>query len=116
MLICVRNKPVEVHLLNAERKHEEKLLEAKGIRGGNAGMWIENSLQKNIPEAEPYMLIRNVPQNKYLREKSKYQTVCMICCYLYDRGYIHINISGQIKRTRLQRSSLHRETRGGKKI
>ena len=71
MLICVRNKPVEVHLLNAERKHEEKFLEAKGISGGNAGMWIENSLQKNIPEAEPYMLIWNVPQNKYLREKLK---------------------------------------------
>ena len=40
--MCVRNKPVELHLLNADRNHGEKLLEVKCLSGGNAGMWIEN--------------------------------------------------------------------------
>lgn len=72
MLMCVRNKPVEVHLLNADRNHGEKLLEVKCLSGGNAGMWIENQLHKNIPEAEPYMLMWNVPPKYIFKRKSKY--------------------------------------------
>ena len=56
-------------------------------------MWIENYLQKNIPEAEPHTLIWNAPQNTYLREKSKDQTVCVIYYYLYDKRDMYILIS-----------------------